>query len=210
MVIAKRKKVGLLSEANEGRSRWPALMIRPVYTCCRPLGKPFAAFCPERVILCLQQMPAWIIMEIVKPSEKDFDALTALWEASVRATHHFLAEADILYFRPLVRHEFLRQVDLYCINETSILGFIGLSGPKIEMLFVDPDILGKGMGKALLQFAIREKGATLVDVNEQNEAAVGFYRHMGFKVMARDEKDALGKPYPVLHMELLPRSSSNT
>ena len=33
----------------------------------------------------------------------DHDTLVALWERSVRATHHFLTEADIGALRPLVR-----------------------------------------------------------------------------------------------------------
>ena len=47
-------------------------------------------------------------------------------------------------------------------------------------------------------------GATLVDVNEQNEQAVGFYLKMGFTVTGRSPLDAQGKPYPLLHMALAP------
>ncbi|HVI44780.1 MAG TPA: hypothetical protein VM802_07915 [Chitinophaga sp.] len=40
---------------------------------------------------------------ITEPAtETDYPALTNVWEASVRATHHFLAEDDIQYFRPLM------------------------------------------------------------------------------------------------------------
>ena len=50
--------------------------------------------------------------------------------------------------------------------------FIGLSTEMIEMLFVHPDFMGKGIGKSLLTYAIRQKGMTKVDVNEQNDKAV--------------------------------------
>jgi putative acetyltransferase len=40
-------------------------------------------------------------------------------------------------------------------------------------------------------------------VNEQNEQALGFYLHAGFSVVHRSEKDALGMPYPILHMKIL-------
>lgn len=33
--------------------------------------------------------------QIIKPTPDDFDELTCLWEASVRATHHFIPEAYI-------------------------------------------------------------------------------------------------------------------
>ena len=42
-----------------------------------------------------------------------------------------------------------------------------------------------------------------VDVNEQNEQAIGFYQHYGFKTISRSELDGTGKPYPILHMELV-------
>jgi putative acetyltransferase len=54
----------------------------------------------------------------------------------------------------------------------------------------------------LTQFAIHELQASKVDVNEQNGQAVGFYQRMGFVVTGRHETDGLGKPYPLLLMEL--------
>jgi putative acetyltransferase len=42
----------------------------------------------------------------------------------------------------------------------------------------------------------------MVDVNEQNEQAVGFYRHLGFEVEGRSSVDGLGLPFPLLHMRL--------
>ncbi len=53
-----------------------------------------------------------------------------------------------------------------------------------------------------MEYAIDICGATTVDVNEQNEQAVGFYQKMGFRVVGRSERDPLGKPYPILHMRL--------
>ncbi len=54
----------------------------------------------------------------------------------------------------------------------------------------------------LLQYAIEQLGVTKVDVNEQNPQAVGFYEHMGFKVVSRSPLDDMGKPFPILHMTL--------
>jgi putative acetyltransferase len=142
-------------------------------------------------------------MEILQPSISDFDALTELWEASVRATHIFLKEGDIKFFKPLVRSQYLAAVNLYCIkNNNTIKGFIGTMDNSIEMLFVHPSARGTGIGKVLLQFALKELQCTKVDVNEQNEQAVGFYLKQGFTITGRSETDAMGKPYPILHMAL--------
>jgi putative acetyltransferase len=70
------------------------------------------------------------------------------------------------------------------------------------MLFVDARYIGKGVGKLLLLHAITNLHVTRVDVNEQNEKALQFYEHFGFKVTSRSELDGSGKPYPILHMQL--------
>ena len=59
----------------------------------------------------------------------DFDRLTDLWEQSVRATHHFLSEADIQYYKPLVRQRYLPGVTVYLIRNArnEIAAFMGLS-----------------------------------------------------------------------------------
>ena len=138
------------------------------------------------------------------PAPADYPELTEVWEASVRATHDFLPEEDILYFKPLVLNEFLKSVKLSCIREpeAGILGFCGLSEHTIEMLFVRPDQFGKGVGKTLLLHALQQEGITKVDVNEQNPQALAFYEHMGFVIKSRSPLDMMGKPYPILHLEL--------
>lgn len=135
---------------------------------------------------------------------EDRERVVAVWEASVRATHHFLAEEDIQLFKPLVRDTFLDMVTLACVRDRQgvVVGFVGVAEEKVEMLFVDPARRGQGMGRRLLRHAIERMGAQEVDVNEQNEQAVGFYRRMGFETVGRSPVDGLGKPFPLLHMRL--------
>lgn len=134
----------------------------------------------------------------------EYPEVVNVWEASVRATHHFLKEEDIEYFKPLILNTYLDAVELRCIrnSENKIVGFLGVAEQNLEILFIHPDYRGKKIGKALLDYAITKLNVIKVDVNEQNEQAVGFYQHCGFKVMSRSELDASGKPYPMLHMEL--------
>jgi putative acetyltransferase len=142
--------------------------------------------------------------EIVKVQENEYADVTDVWEASVRATHHFLSEEDIRYFKPLILNEYLKSVNLRCAknSEGRILGFLGIHDKKIEMLFLHPEAIGQGLGTHLLNIAIEQFKATEVDVNEDNEQAVGFYLHSGFIIDSRSELDPLGKPYPILHMKL--------
>ncbi len=136
--------------------------------------------------------------------DNDRQRLVEVWEAAVRATHHFLGEDDIQFFKPLVRDAYLDSVKLACSRDAEgrIQGFIGTAEGKVEMLFVDPALHGQGIGRELLLHAIANEGATAVEVNEQNPQAVGFYLHMGFTVESRSELDGSGKPFPILHLRL--------
>jgi putative acetyltransferase len=133
---------------------------------------------------------------------EDCSRIIDVWEASVRATHHFLTEADIQFFKPLVRDGLPQMAALACVrdSEGQVIGFVGVAGDKAEMLFIHPAWRGQGIGYRLLMHAVTMLGATSVDVNEQNEQAVRFYRRMGFEVVGRSALDGTGKPFPLLHM----------
>lgn len=137
------------------------------------------------------------------PTAAELDALTRLWEASVRATHHFLAPGDIDFYRPIVRHEALPAAELYVLRDAHdrFIAFAGRADDRLEMLFVDPAHRGRGAGGCLLRHLVA-LGIRRTEVNEQNSAAVGFYARMGFRIVARDPLDGTGRPYPILRLEL--------
>ena len=147
-------------------------------------------------------------VDIVQKSE--YPILVEVCEASVRATHDFLKEEDIRYFRPLILNTYLDAVELRCARDGQgiVLGFLGVADHNLEMLFIHPDNRGMGIGRKLLDFAIDELEVQKVDVNEQNKQAVGFYEHYGFEVIGRSALDASGKPYPILHMKLKSNQSN--
>lgn len=122
----------------------------------------------------------------------------------MRATHHFLPESYINALRPLLLNDFLPQVQLRCTRNSlgEPTGFIGLSDDKVEMLFIDDTCRGLGLGRALMDYAVKEVGIRLIDVNEQNPDALAFYQRYGFSVKDRSELDGMGKPYPLLHLAL--------
>lgn len=141
-------------------------------------------------------------MSGIRPAmSADFPALLAIWESSVRATHDFLTEADIDFYRPLVL-TYLPTLEVHCLVMPShqLAGFVAVGGDQIEMLFIDARARGQGAGKALLAHAIDRMGASRVDVNEQNSQAVGFYLHAGFQITGRSALDGTGKAFPLLHM----------
>lgn len=146
-----------------------------------------------------------MIEQLSRPTVADIEALTRLWEASVRATHHFLKEEDIAFYRSLVEKGVATVERLYVTQDASgFTAFMGIEADKIEMLFVDPRHRGRQLGRRMVEYAVEKCGVRKVDVNEQNTQAVGFYRHMQFRPVSRDHADPAGKHHPILHMELAP------
>ncbi len=144
-------------------------------------------------------------MEIRRPTDAERAPLAALWERSVRATHHFLGEAGIAELRPLVAEALRGDAPEWWVlvdDAGTLLGFTGLSDHAIEGLFLDPAHRGKGGGRRLVEFAQeRFPGPLKVDVNEQNPEALGFYEALGFRIVGRSPTDTAGRPYPLLHLE---------
>ena len=130
-------------------------------------------------------------------------ALTDIWEASVRATHTFLTEADIAALREYVP-DALRAVPHLTVlldEHDQPAGFCGVDGRRLEMLFLHPDAIGKGAGRLLVQHAFDEYQVNKVCVNEQNPPAAAFYRHMGFVLDHRTDLDEQGRPFPLLYLK---------
>lgn len=138
-------------------------------------------------------------------------ALLDIWESSVRATHQFLPEAEIASIRAYVPKALLRVPHLL-VAETSAgmpVGFMGIAGSRLEMLFLAPEQRGRGLGRRLLTHGIRVYGVRELTVNEQNPQAVGFYAHMGFVPYKRTDHDEEGRPYPLVYMRLQPQPPTN-
>ncbi len=122
----------------------------------------------------------------------------------MRATHHFLTEDDIVYFRKKILEDYFDAVHLYYLlpEAGEPAGLLGLAEGKIEMLFIHPGFFRLGYGSLLADYAIGQCGVTQVDVNEDNPGALAFYLARGFRVVNRLEKDGEGKDFPILQMIL--------
>ena len=131
-------------------------------------------------------------------------ALLSVWESSVRATHHFLSDAEIQAIKAYVPQALSGVAHLIVAEEErgKPAAFMGTEGARLEMLFLAPPARGKGLGRKLLQYGIAHYGVREVTVNEQNPQAVGFYEHMGFVTCRRTDHDEQGGPYPLLYMKL--------
>nr|WP_170112636.1 acetyltransferase [Sphingomonas fennica] len=140
-------------------------------------------------------------MRIRRSRPADVTRLHAIWREAVLATHDFLSAEDFAAI------DALAALWVAVDGEDRPVAFMGLSEAHVDSLFVDPAMHGRGIGAAMIDHA-RGGAAGLggtalsVDVNEQNDKAVGFYAHLGFRVTGRSERDDEGRPYPLLHMTM--------
>ena len=135
--------------------------------------------------------------------ETDIPDLLVIWREAVRATHTFLRERDIAFYEEQVRDHYLPSCPFWVAVDAQdrAQGFMGMTGPKIDALFIHPSCHGRGLGRALVAHAAAHEPMLRVDVNEQNEGAVAFYRKLGFIQKGRSELDSSGNPFPIIHME---------
>jgi putative acetyltransferase len=136
-----------------------------------------------------------------KSTSADGPEVLDLWRRSVDATHDFLSpqdrraiDAEVVAFLPGA------PLDLAVDENNRVTGFMLLDGGHMEALFIDPDHRGRGIGRSLVEEAIRRHPHLSTDVNEQNIQAVGFYERLGFERHGRSALDGQGRPYPLIHL----------
>jgi putative acetyltransferase len=142
-------------------------------------------------------------MITIRPSRPtDVPAMFTIWLDAVTATHSFLSEDDIAFYAVQVRDHYLPSCPFWIAagRDDEPKGFMGMTGSKIDALFVHPSEHGKGFGRALVDHAVSLEGSLTVDVNEQNRGACLFYEKLGFRRVGRSPLDDSGKPFPILHL----------
>ena len=114
------------------------------------------------------------IYEVQNRTPQMIVELLNVWEASVRATHLFLSDAEVKSIKEYVPQALENVEHLIIAEAEKPAAFMGTQNGRLEMLFIAPEERGKGIGKQMLQCGVPNYGITEVAVNEQNPQAVGF------------------------------------
>src|SRR5262249_12533420 len=116
------------------------------------------------------------MIELRKSTPADTAQVMEVWRRAVDATHHFLSpgdrreiDAEVAAFLPGAA------LDLAVEDTGRVVAFMLLEGNRMEALFVDPDYHRCGIGRRLVEEALRRHPDLATDVNEQNAAAMAFY-----------------------------------
>ena len=136
-----------------------------------------------------------------KATPEDGVRVMEIWPRAVDATHGFVTRED----RGAIEAQVAALLDTasldLAVNKAGMaVGFRLLHGGHMEAPFVDPDHCGCGVGRRLVEEALRRYPLLSTDVNEQNPQAVGVYEHPGFARIGRSPLDSGGRPYPLIHL----------
>jgi putative acetyltransferase len=133
----------------------------------------------------------------------DKQRLLDIWHRASLKAHHFLPPELLAEHKQMVGEIYLAKAETFvAIRDALPIGFIGLLGNHIGGLFVDPDCQGGGIGRLLVAHAMRLKGWLDLEVYARNEAALAFYRRLGFVETGRRPIDDNGLPFELVALRL--------
>jgi len=113
---------------------------------------------------------------------EDVDAVVSSWRVASELAHPFLPKEFLDQEADNVRNMYLVYAETWVTEiNGSVVGFIALVDDEIGGLFLDPKYHGQGLGKAMVDKAVAEKGRHLkVEVFMENIIGRGFYETYGF------------------------------
>ena len=121
----------------------------------------------------------------------DIDTIVDIWLWASLQSHDFIEAASWWQAQETLRIRYLQYASIWVFEEKGeLLGFMGLMDNYLAALFVRPENQQQGVGHALLQQAKRHASTLYTKIFVENRAAVQFYLHHGFVIVA-EEMDPL-------------------
>lgn len=110
-----------------------------------------------------------------------YEEMAGVWLRASLSAHGFIAPSYWIANEGPMREKYLPASENYAyVCGGELKGFISLSGNRVEALFVGPGHQGRGIGRALLEYAKGLRSVLTLDVYEQNRQALRFYERNGF------------------------------
>ncbi len=123
-----------------------------------------------------------------------------------RLNFYPIFRADEFYFSelqvPALMADYLEKpallLNTLVYDDGVVKGFLRMDGRQVKKLFVEPVLQGKGIGSALLEYAVSAFGAECLWALEKNERAIAFYARHGFFPTGEKEPEEGTEEYLVL------------
>lgn len=113
-------------------------------------------------------------------------------------------EAMVPFYTPAELIEKARQqYMIVCVDGDDVIGTAALDGNKVRNVFVAVDRHRQGIGRLMMDYLeshAREQGLTDVYLHA-SPSAEGFYAGLGYRTVARIDRELNGNPAPLIKME---------
>ena len=130
---------------------------------------------------------------IRKYEEKDIDELLDAWYSASQVAHPFLSEDFFDRERKKIPEEYIPRAEIWVYEQNNrVVGFIALIGNLVGAIFVDPDLHGTGIGRALMEHAKSLRSFLELDVFKENRIGRNFYDKCGFIKMYEHQHEETG------------------
>lgn len=127
--------------------------------------------------------------------ERDVEDLLDVWYRASLVGHPFLPDDFLQRERVEVADRWLPIAETL-VHEMAgrVVGFISLIGNEVGAIFVDPDLHGRGIGRALMDEARGRRPYLELGVFEANHSGRRFYEAYGFHLVERRIEERTGEP----------------
>ena len=128
---------------------------------------------------------------IRKLNEADIDKVMDIWMKSTIKAHDFISKEYWQNNYNTVKEVYIPMSETFVYKDVQgIKGFISvINNEFIGALFVDIDFQGNGIGKQLIDYAVRKYGKLQLAVYRENKKSVEFYINRGFKIIEEQIND---------------------
>ena len=112
----------------------------------------------------------------------DADAILHIWRTASEFAHPFLDDDFHDTAAVAIRDVYLPRAETFVAERDGApVGFIALLENQIGGLFLDPTYHGQGLGRSLVDHAVKLKGPLTVEVFRDNKVGRRFYDAYGFQ-----------------------------
>lgn len=126
---------------------------------------------------------------IRRAKETDLARIAEIEIFNYRLNFYPIFRNDDFYFDELSVPVYMEDIRpylerMFVYDDGVVKGFISVDGQRVDKLFVEPVLQGRGIGAKLLDYAVQNLGADELWALEKNERAIAFYTRHGFRLTA--------------------------
>lgn len=134
--------------------------------------------------------------------EVDLNGVLDVWYRASLLAHGFLTEEHFRTERAEIVRRWLPAAETVVYEmDGRVVGFLSLIGNEVGAIFVDPDLHGRGIGRALMDDARSRRPYLELGVFEENHLGRRFYERYGFRLIKRRIEETTGEPQLRLRLD---------